>query len=182
MTATHHTFTSVLIALLLVNLTGCALANSKLHEYRETAEQLGTELEALVPAELTDNEPTIEGDIREHEQHGPGGKQSSPAYWRLYYNFPLITEPGSSEQAAKVLHDHLVADDWNYSRTRTSAGETHFFEGYRKQDEGGDQWYVEISWGESEPEGIGALSVLIVSPTTTLGDDPPQREFSHPDL
>ena len=177
---TKKTFAGLVALALMIALGGCAMSQSKLHEYREIAEQLGAELEALVPAELTDNGPTIEGNTHEGAQHGPGGKQSSPAWWQVYYDFPLITEPGSSEQAAKVLHDHLVADNWNYSRTRTSASETHFFEGYRKDDEGGDQWYVEISWGESEPEGIGALSVLIVSPTTTLGDDPPQREFTHP--
>ncbi len=157
------------------------MPESKLHEYQETAEELRVELDAQIPAELIDSEPIIVGDTHEGAQHGPGGEPWSPAWWQVRQKLWPIDQPGNSEQAAQALHDYLEKQGWHYSRTRTGTDNTAFAEGYRRTDDAGEQWYVQVTWVKTVPDRVERLAILIVSPTTVLGTDPPERERTGPD-
>lgn len=156
------------------------MAESKLDEYRDQAEELRVELDAQLPTDLLRDEPTIEGDVSEGAQHGPGGEPSSPASWHVRHHQGLVDAPGSSERAAQALHDYLVEDGWTYSRERGSDDDTAFAEGYRRGDDDSGEWYIEIIWAETTPERAETLRVLIVSPMTVLGTEPPEREWAGP--
>ena len=168
----------VAAVLMTLTLGGCVMPHSKLHEYRETAEQLRAELTQQIPAHLVDKEPTIEGDTYEGAQHGAGGKPTSPASWQVDQRHEPINEPGTSEHIAQVLHDYLEDHGWRYSRTRTGAGGKSFAEGYRRTDADGQTWYIEVGWAPTTPNRIEFVRLLIESPMTVLGTDPPEREYS----
>ncbi|MDN4479648.1 hypothetical protein [Demequina muriae] len=174
----RRTIAAVLCTLIAASLGGCAMPESELDEYREVAEELRVELDAQIPTELIRDEPIIEGSVSEGAQHGPGGEPSSPASWHLNHFRRLIDEPGSSQQTAQALQDHLTDEGWRYSREGTGSSGTSFTEGYRRSDEDDGLWYIQIIWAETSPDRVERVDVLIVSPTTVLGTDPPDAQWS----
>ncbi|MDN4479649.1 hypothetical protein [Demequina muriae] len=156
------------------------MPESKLHEYKAETEQLRSDLDSQIPAELIDSEPTIEAEAREGAEHGPGGEPSSSAWWQVRQYRWLDDSAGSSERAAQAIHDHLVGEGWSYSRERESADGPGVSDGYRRTDDDDGGWYVELTWAETTPDRAESLVLLIVSPMTVLGSDQPKSERTGP--
>ncbi|MDW4572901.1 hypothetical protein R8Z57_08975 [Microbacterium sp. M3] len=165
----RRSLTALAVAVLALTLGGCAVpVESKLPEYKIQAEQLREDIAAQLPEGITVGEPYISSEVRFETESGAGDSSDSPAYWRVLDGRNLTGEPGTSEDAATVLGDYLIAEGWSQKEAERTVGRG-VTDAYRLEP----GWYVEISWATSEDGMAETLDILVLSPTTTRGEKPP---------
>lgn len=148
-------------------LSGCAPADSRLDEYRTTAQDIAARIVGLIPAEL---EPTSDAATQSRGVAPLNGvtSKTSPrdtARWEVRAFVRLADREGSAAAAIAAVTRALEDDGWASSRVRETGGGRTVTDGFRR-----DGWYVEIAWSRSEPGTAERFDIFVVSPDTVRGD------------
>lgn len=142
-----------------------SMEESRLDEFRESAEQLTHELIDTIPADLAPEAGFIDSAVRIGDTESAEDKPSDPAWWQTStaINFANVTD--ASLTAAAALAEHLTSDGWSQEHVRTSSDGESTADGFRH-----DGWYVEVTRYETVAGKAELLQLLVVSPGTVHGD------------
>lgn len=159
------------VALLALLLAGCTMdAPSRLDEFQVQAERLAAEVVAMIPADLiADDDPLTTSEPRFGETVTSGHRPGDPAWWEVRTWVVLVDEADASADAAEAISDGMAADGWTESRAREVDNGMRITDGFRKEIDG-DDWYVEVTWVQTQPGQAETIMVTVISPPTTRGD------------
>jgi hypothetical protein len=158
-----------LIALTMTLTTACSPGASRsdvtVKQLDERSEQIGQSLTA-----------TIEGVERYQDDISGGGEMwenaevndDDPNGWRYWqWSAAIELAPDAEltpQQAADRMIEFLEEDGWTADEPAVDTGSDRL--GFRKSDDLGDGWYVEITYWKDPPPDPQNLSVTVVSPST----------------
>lgn len=142
-------------------------ADSRLDEYRKTAEELAAHVVQLIPSDLT---PTADAPMDSHGVAPQNGVSAQPrpqdtARWEVRTYIALIARQDAAASAIDAVTRSLEQEGWTSSRVRETGGGRTVTDGFRRDD-----WYVEISWTRSERGAVERFDIFVVSPDTVRGD------------
>lgn len=160
---------AALVVAVTLTLGGCVSEQSRLMEYRATAEETALLVVDAIPQEEFTAEAVSTSGVRYGDTSRAGHRPSDPAYWNVRLYLAFSDQPG----VAKAMGDRIIAalesEGWEARLDeRVSDEEVTKFAFSRPDLEG--RWYAELHYSEATDEHDANGSFLIITPYTTLGD------------
>lgn len=155
-----------LIALTMTLTTACtSRSDVTVAQLQERSEQIGQSLTATVDGIDRYQDDISGGGLRwenaEVNDEDPNGRR----YWQWDAHIELAPDAEvSPEQAAERMTKVLEDDGWTADEPRGGVEKAQH--GFRKSDDLGEGWYVELAFMIKEPPAPQNLSVSVVSPST----------------
>ncbi|MEU4384360.1 hypothetical protein [Promicromonospora sp. NPDC023805] len=155
-----------LIALTVTLTTACSSRSDvTVAQLQERSEQIGQSLTATIDGVARYQDDYAGGELRWENAEVNDEDPTGWRYWQWDASIELAADAElTPEQAAERMTKVLEEDGWTADEPRGGVEKAQH--GFRKSDDLGEGWYVELAFMIKEPPAPQNLSVSVVSPST----------------
>ena len=134
-------------------------------QLQDRSEQIGQSLTAAIEGVERYQDDYAGGELRWENAEVNDGDPTGWRYWTWDAAIELAPDAQvTPEQAAERMAEVLEEDGWTADEPRGGVEKAQH--GFRRSDDLGDGWYVELAFMIEEPPAPQNLSVSVVSPPT----------------